>query len=147
LNRWISRLIRTVGLLCLSNVPHHVLGDHKICDGMKLQETPSANFSLSFNSKYNLLHLKGPLEIGVVAALGQLLMEHPGLNGIILDSEGGNVYQGRGLAKIIQNHSLSTYSFDVCYSACTIAYVAGTRRSTFVKPWSSCHTMKFPASE
>lgn len=75
-----------------------------------------------------MLRLKGALEIGVVKALERSLVQYPTAKGLILDSEGGNVYQARGLAKVILEHALDTYSYSGCYSACTIAYIAGENR-------------------
>ena len=129
---WIVSLILILVLSYRISLPYHFQGEHKLCEGMRLKTPQDTSFSLGFNSKYNLLHLNGPLEIGVVAAFEKSLTEHPGTKGLILDSEGGNIYQARGLARIIQDYSLNTYSFEVCYSACTIAYVAGTRR--FIGP-------------
>ena len=77
-NLWISDLIMIAGSLYITNLPHQVLGEHKICDGMKLKETPRASFSLNFNSQNSLRHVEGPLKIGVVAAFERLLTEHPG---------------------------------------------------------------------
>lgn len=46
----------------------------------------------------------------------------------MLNSTGGNVYQARGIAKLIEKNGLDTYAFGTCYSACTLAYIAGKRR-------------------
>ena len=105
-----------------------LIGDHKLCEGMELNEIQNQNFTLQYNENLNLLKLQGPFEIGVLSAVKKLLLQHPESSGIILDSEGGNVYQARGIAKVILAHSLNTYTFNICYSACTIAFVAGTKR-------------------
>ena len=124
----IISLLAMVAIVSFAGPLYYYLGDHKLTDGMTLKKPQATRFSISFSSKLNLLYLKGPLEIGVMAALEKLLSEHSAVTGIVLDSEGGNIYQARGLAKVIQKHLLDTYANDYCYSACTIAYVAGKTR-------------------
>jgi hypothetical protein len=58
-----------------------------------------------------------------------LIARNPEVVGIILDSEGGQIYEGRGLARIITKHRLRTFSLDECLSSCTTAFIAGTTRT------------------
>lgn len=76
-----------------------------------------------------LIHLRGPLEIGITARLEDMLGNRVGVTGIILDSDGGQIYEGRGLARLISEYGLRTYSLEKCYSSCTTAFVAGTERA------------------
>lgn len=103
-------------------------GEHKICDGMNFVEKIVPSASLTFDPVTNLIYLQGDFEIGIVSAFDDLLQKHPETSGVVLESRGGNVYQGRGIAQIITHNQLDTYSFDRCYSTCVIAYVAGTTR-------------------
>ncbi len=105
-----------------------LVGNHYLCDGMVLKEKEPIGFSLRYDSETHLIHLNGSLEIGVESAFSRLLKKHPEATGVVLESIGGNVYQGRGLANTIINNHLNTYSFNNCYSACTIAYLAGQQR-------------------
>ena len=57
-----------------------------------------------------------------------MLDSHPQSVGLVLDSGGGNIYQARGIAKLIMQNELDTYLFNHCYSACTIAFIAGINR-------------------
>ena len=74
------------------------------------------------------IQLQGSLDPGITQELRQLLDQHPGITGIILNSDGGRVYEARGLAAVAMNHGLTTYSFKRCYSACTIAFAGGDKR-------------------
>jgi hypothetical protein len=121
-------LLAMVAIASFAGPLYYFFGDHKLTDGMALRKPQSAQYSISISSKHNLLYLKGPMEIGVVAALEKSLSQHSELKGIVLDSEGGNIYQARGIAAVIQKHLLNTYTSNYCYSACTIAYVAGRQR-------------------
>ena len=76
-----------------------------------------------------LIHLRGSLEVGITHAVAQLLIKHPQISGIILDSDGGQIYEGRGLARLIKKNALATHSNKQCLSACTIAFIAGSQRT------------------
>ncbi len=86
-------------------------------------------YELGLVRENTLLHVRGPLEIGITREVSRLLAEHPQVTGIILDSGGGQIYEGRGLARLIRENALATYSLDECVSSCTTAFVAGTRRT------------------
>ena len=76
-----------------------------------------------------LIHLRGPFEVGITSEVSRLLAAHPRVSGIILDSGGGQIYEGRGLARLIRENELATHSLEQCVSSCTTAFVAGTRRT------------------
>ena len=86
-------------------------------------------YSLNLIQQDTLIHLRGPFEIGITQRVKDLIEHYPGITGIILDSEGGQIYEGRGLARLITQNRLQTYSLDECLSSCTTAFIAGTTRS------------------
>ena len=86
------------------------------------------DYSLTLTDKEQFIHLKGPLAFGITNAVAQMLAENPKVQGIILDSEGGQIYEGRGLASLIETNRLDTYSFEGCSSACTTAFIGGNNR-------------------
>lgn len=75
-----------------------------------------------------LLRFSGSFELGVTKKLKVMLQEDPGIRGIVLDSPGGHVYEGRGSGNLIQRHGLDTFVFGQCSSACTTAFIAGKTR-------------------
>ena len=75
-----------------------------------------------------LIHLQGGLGFGVSDEVGKLLREYPEVKGIILDSHGGRIYEGRMLVRLISSYALDTYSLKGCYSAATTAFIAGKNR-------------------
>jgi ATP-dependent protease ClpP protease subunit len=85
-------------------------------------------FTLSIVNKGRFILLKGEIDFGVTKAVSQILSTNPDIDGIILDSSGGIVYEGRGLFMLIKKHGLDTYCFKNCRSACTIAFIGGTKR-------------------
>jgi hypothetical protein len=90
---------------------------------------PEPQYSLDLIKQDTLIHLRGPFDIGITNRVEELIKRKPEITGIILDSEGGQIYEGRGLARLIRENSLQTISLDKCLSSCTTAFVAGTTRS------------------
>lgn len=90
---------------------------------------PEPLYSLDLIQKNRLIHLRGPFEIGITNRVAELIEQYPEITGIILDSVGGQIYEGRGLARLIREYNLQTFSLDNCLSSCTTAFVAGTIRT------------------
>lgn len=99
-------------------------------------------YSLDLVNRNTLVHLQGPFQIGITRALSGMLAKHPDVTGIILDSDGGQIYEGRGLARVIRENKLQTYSLSECTSACTTAFVAGVRRILGVNAKLGFHQYK-----
>ncbi len=110
----------------LQNIAH---AQNKLIDNLALTQTQEKQFSLSYNKELQQLQVNGILEIGVLSAFEKMLQKHPESITVVFNSNGGNVYQARGLARIITSNELSTYVSGDCYSACTIAYIAGKTRT------------------
>jgi len=73
--------------------------------------------------------LSGNIDFSLNAALKATLRAHPSIRAIDLNSEGGNVFAGRAIALTIASSKLATQVTDRCYSACTLAFMAGEQRS------------------
>ncbi|MCH9672763.1 MAG: hypothetical protein K0U93_15105, partial [Gammaproteobacteria bacterium] len=75
------------------------------------------------------LHVSGDIAPGITRDLEAYLAAHRSeLRGVVLRSEGGSIFEARGLAKVIQQLDLDTAVDVSCRSACTLAYVAGKHR-------------------
>ena len=92
------------------------------------QKDEWANYTLKLEKDNAFIHLQGGLGFGISEEVSQLLKKYPEVQGIILASSGGRIYEGRKLADLISKYSLDTYSFKGCYSAATIAFIAGKNR-------------------
>lgn len=73
--------------------------------------------------------IEGIIDFGISRDFRLLLKQHPGGTRVVLSSQGGSIYEGRGLAIIIHNHKLDTHAIDECSSACTLAFIGGQGRS------------------
>ena len=93
----------------------------------EVQASMQKNYSLTLRNS-TIVQLQGSLDPGITQELRQFLETRPGVTGIILNSDGGNVFAARGLASVIIDRGLSTYSSTRCYSSCTIAFAAGSKR-------------------
>ncbi len=85
-------------------------------------------YSLSIANSRGFLLLQGPLDIGITSAVKKILDQNPQVRAVVLDSEGGQIYEGRGLAILFAERGLDTYSFRGCSSACSTAFVGGVNR-------------------
>ncbi len=103
---------------------------------------PEPLYSLDLIKQDTLIHLRGPFDIGITNRVADLIEQYPEVSGIILDSEGGQIYEGRGLARLIRENKLQTYSLDKCLSSCTTAFVAGTTRTLGIDARLGFHQYK-----
>ena len=91
-------------------------------------DDPYDTFTVTLVEEDGLVHVQGPLGFGVSDEVEQFLEENAGIAGVVLDSEGGRIFEGRALYSVIDAYELDTYTLKGCYSACTIAFVAGKSR-------------------
>ncbi|MEM9626719.1 MAG: hypothetical protein AAGA21_10850 [Pseudomonadota bacterium] len=73
--------------------------------------------------------IDGNFDVGLSKEFAHLLAERPDTERIILNSDGGRVFEARGVAKQIIERRLHTHVVERCRSACTIAFIAGSRRT------------------
>lgn len=85
-------------------------------------------YSIQWDADKNQIRLSGSLDFGITKAVRQFLDTHPGAKQIVLESEGGRIYEGRGLAFLFQQYRLDTYSYRYCLSSCTTAFIGGVKR-------------------
>lgn len=85
-------------------------------------------YSISLSPHKNFLVVNGYLVFNISKEIKDILKKNPQVQGIILNTPGGRIYEGRELAKIITMHKLDTYSTEYCFSAGTVAFIAGQKR-------------------
>ncbi len=96
------------------------------------QADPLARYHIAVLDERNLIHLEGFFGFGMTRELEEFVeaLEEPeAIEGVILDSGGGRLYEGRALAELIERHQWATFSSVGCNSACPLAFVAGTSRT------------------
>ena len=98
-----------------------------------LQEPPASagegrSYRLAVSADGRYLHLSGFLDFGVTRDFRDLLEGRGDIVGVVLDSGGGPVYEGRALGNVIRREGLDTYSLAGCSSACVTAFLGGRER-------------------
>lgn len=88
---------------------------------------PAYNLHLSDDG--TTLYLNGYFDHGVTADLDAVLAQNATVTAVVLSSGGGNIFEARGVARLIEAHVLDTHVSDICASACTRAFIAGLNRT------------------
>ncbi len=86
-------------------------------------------YTFDLVNKGTIVHIRGPFQSGITQRFSTYVEAHPSIVGVILDSDGGQISEGRGIARVIRENKFDTYSLDQCMSACTTAFAAGVRRA------------------
>ena len=89
----------------------------------------SNTFDVSYDADHSAILLRGTIDYGAVTATANLLARQRKTKALILDSHGGLIFAARSLAKVVLAHELDTHVDGRCFSACTIVFMAGTRRT------------------
>lgn len=85
-------------------------------------------YVLSVSNDGQRIYMVGDFRIGITKEMTALLMANPEVKAVVLNSDGGRVTEGRGVARLIGKNRLDTYVFDTCKSACTTAFIGGATR-------------------
>ncbi len=88
-----------------------------------------SGFKVQISDDGTLVRVNGRLGIGVSDEVKSIMKTNSKVTGIVLDSPGGWVYEGRQISNLIKEEQLDTYTITGCYSACTIAFVSGKQRT------------------
>lgn len=95
---------------------------------VEIEAERASRYTLGIGADGQTLMLEGSLELGITRAADRILAANPGLRRVILNSPGGNIYEARGLAQKFRARGLTTIVTDECSSACTTAFIGGTKR-------------------
>jgi hypothetical protein len=85
-------------------------------------------YQLSVSEDQQRLIIRGDLDIGITTAVRSMIEGQPEIKSVELQSRGGQIYEGRGLAKLFTEHGIDTYVYEECSSACTTAFIGGKQR-------------------
>lgn len=92
-------------------------------------DTPVApQYVLSLAERGRQLKISGGLDYGISKDVEAMLKVNPDVTSVMLSSPGGQIYEGRGLAKLFIRAQLDTYVYEECSSACATAYIGGVNR-------------------
>jgi hypothetical protein len=96
---------------------------------LALEEARAKQYSLTIGPDGKRIYLSGIFALGITDKLSALLKQNPQVRDIVLSSDGGHVYEGRGAAHLIRARELNTYVHGICKSACATAFIGGKSRN------------------
>lgn len=130
-----TRSIQTVMILTVLFTLVYILGSipvisyfNKTKTHLLATDNKQSEYTLKLAEHGQHLYISRIFDFGITDAVRNIIEENPKLSTIILESNGGHVYEGRGLSKLITKHGLDTYSYMECSSACATAFIGGKNR-------------------
>ena len=88
----------------------------------------SSSYSIGLSGDGQVIQFVGEIRSGSSKALAVFIADYPDAKTMSITSEGGNIYEARGLAKLISDNNLNTQARETCNSACTIVFISGAER-------------------
>lgn len=106
----------------------------QVIDGVSnqiaLQPAPLLkNIELEISDNNSVLLVDKPIDWEMFTAFKSALQQHDTIATVVLHSTGGRVFTARAMALMVEKHQLDTHVDHVCYSACTLVFLAGKRRT------------------
>ncbi len=95
----------------------------------RMDREHAAAYTLRVSENGETLLFSGDITFGLTKRADELIKTNPTLRSVNLTSAGGHIYEARGFARLILNQKLDTQAVGACSSACTLVFIAGTKRS------------------
>ena len=102
------------------------VGQHGIPAGAQIVSRRSTAF---FDRDGNVLRILGDVNGGFAEKLRIALKANRGVDTVALGSGGGSVLEAVSAGRIIRANGLETTLWNNCYSACSLVFLGGTRRT------------------
>lgn len=126
--RTLVRAVLIIGVLGTIGSLGQYSSEYRYFVEIGFSKDPLANYDLSLSRDKTKIIFEGGMGFGASADFENYLKDNPTVNGVILNSIGGRLYEARQISNIILKNGLNTFSTTVCLSACTIAFLSGTKR-------------------
>ncbi len=152
-NSYVTRMVYVVIMLSVLYTLLYIIGTlqtvfifKKDMDNYaKLVKQHGFQISLQHNGRQ--LKIDGALDIGLTLKVAKMLEQNPDIESVLLESPGGQIYQGRGLAMLITQYKLDTYVDTECSSSCVTAFIAGQQRFISDKAKLGFHQYRFDTTQ
>lgn len=94
-----------------------------------LGKDPLGNYNLVVSEDSETLTVNGAISFGLASDVDKVLNDNQKINTVILNSDGGRIWEGENLYDILEKHKIVTTATETgCASACTIPFMAGKSR-------------------
>lgn len=90
---------------------------------------PIGELDIALSEDGRSVTLHGPFGMGASTRFMQAVKNAPQLHRVLLDSPGGRLYEAHEIATEVRRRGLQARATGDCASACTLVFVAGSRRS------------------
>jgi hypothetical protein len=135
-------VVATAKEIVLSGIPQ-IVEYSKLAAG----RDPLGSYQIHLLREATEVEVAGSIVFGLTEDVRQALEAHPAVRVIQLNSLGGRVSEARALRNLISAKGLSTFTQIGCYSACTLAYAAGTKRLIAADAALGFHQYAFPGAK
>ncbi len=90
---------------------------------------PTGTTTLELHDENTVLLVDKPLDWDLYSSFKTTLQNHSSVTTVTLNNSGGYVFTARAMALLIEQYNLDTHVDETCYSACTIVFLAGNKRT------------------
>ncbi len=111
-----------------------------------MEKERSGRYKMNIIPSFLAVDFNGSIELGVTKKLKGILESGVPIRLVILESSGGNIYEARGMAKLIERYELQTHVDTSCSSACTSVFLAGKKRTMSDNAKIGFHQYRFDAN-
>jgi len=112
----------------------------------KMDREHASKYALTVSNDRRVLSIVGSIELGITRNTEALVKKTPDLKLVILESDGGNVFEARGLARVFRENNLDTHVETSCSSACSLAFIGGKHRTITPRGRIGFHQYRFDSS-
>ena len=109
-----------------------------------ITNVPGPAWTVDYDQDSRTLSVSGEYQFGVSAAFSAALNSHPDAQRVELSGPGGRLDEGLAIAYAIESRELDTHVRAECASACTLAFIAGHRRSALKDALLGFHAVSTP---
>lgn len=95
----------------------------------RMQRERAASYRIDVPADGRTVSISGTIALGITRSFSNRLKRHPDVQTVMLASDGGNIFEARGLSKLIRTNGLDTLVERQCNSACTTVFVGGRKRT------------------
>jgi hypothetical protein len=89
---------------------------------------PELSYDLKVSKDGQELLISGDFALGLSDEVEKVLKDNANIKVVSMLSDGGRLYEGLKVGKLIKSHNLSTFAYVECDSACTLAFIGGKKR-------------------
>jgi ATP-dependent protease ClpP protease subunit len=128
--RWAmaAKIMITIGVVSTFGNVASALPVYKSLYELATIQDEFSNYSIEVVDDGKVIHFTGGMGFGASEDIERTISTHSNVEGIILDSNGGRIYEGRKFSEIIRENRLNTYTIKGCKSACGTAFISGNKR-------------------